>query len=128
MSNPAIIDALLANEYAGVSELVGEPILNRTMLPSYELVIRTLKYAQEDLNEDGEPVDPDVSWITEVVLEGGEQIPVTVIGSATITPDYEMMQLDPDEPVRGILMIREADLTPEQAKQARWFIRRRAPK
>lgn len=128
MSNPAIIDALLADDYAGVSEIIGEPTLDRAVMPSYELVIRTLKYAYEDLNEGGEPIDPDVSWITEVVLETGEQLPVTVIGSATVTPDYEMMQLDPDEPLRGILMVREADLTPEQAKKARWFIRRRAPK
>lgn len=130
MSRPAIIDELLADDNAGVSEIFGEPDIFRLILPpSYQLVIRTVTYPREDLKEGGEPVNPDDdSWITEVILETGEQIPVAVVGSATITPDYDAMSLDPDEPIPSVLLIRETDLTPEQAKRARWLVRRHAPR
>jgi hypothetical protein len=116
--NPAYIEGLLSDK-TYVGEIIGEPFLGPTTIglipPSYELHIRSLNH------------NPHVGItheIAELILETGEILPVTIIGSSHINPTPQAWQTGFWTVWDHYHSIKNADLTEEQVLLARWFVQR----
>jgi hypothetical protein len=99
-----------------IGKLIGEPFLSQTVLPN-NMVFRHY----------GLRARPLLSGIVvggegEIVLDSAERIPVHVVGTAHIIPMPEAIEKGWWKPGDNDFYINDTDLTPEQAKHARYFV------
>lgn len=64
----------------------------------------------------------------EIVLTSGEHVPARIVGTERITPSPQAVQTNFWRPDDAYFSIRAGDLTPEQAKEARYFIQPCSPR
>jgi hypothetical protein len=101
-----------------IGELIGEPSLGKTTFPNgfsisdYSLRTRPLMDRPSIV----------IGGYGEIVLDSAERIPVHVIGTAHIIATQEAREQGWWKPGDNDFMINDTDLTPEQAKHARYFV------
>lgn len=95
-----------------IGELIGEPYLSDVIRPHYSLHVRPLFLGPRGVG----------GGFGEIVLATAERISVQVIGFEQFIPTDEAIRSGFWKPGDDSFMIRDTDLTPEQAELARYFI------
>ncbi len=101
-----------------IGELIGEPFLGKTTFPNgfsisdYSLRARPLLLRPSIV----------IGEYGKIVLDSAERIPVQVIGTAHVVPMHEAVERGWWQPGDNDFMINDTDLTPEQARRARYFV------
>jgi hypothetical protein len=110
-----------------IAKLIGEPFLsnalNKYIGRRYSLHIRPLFLT---IIQEYTPVrgtGPRERITGELVLASAERVPVQIIGVEHIIPAPEAQELGLWRPDDEFFSISDTALTPEQAKQARYFVR-----
>jgi hypothetical protein len=101
-----------------IGELIGEPFLGKTTFRN-DFSIAHYSLRARPLWSGGYKVTGGKG---EIVLDSAERIPVRVIGSEHIIPTQEARRSGRWKIGDDDFMINDTDLTPEQARRARYFV------
>jgi hypothetical protein len=101
-----------------IGELIGEPFRGKTTFRN-DLTISDYSLHTRPLWSCGYKV---VGGKGEIVLDSAERIPVQVISSEHIIPTPYARESGHWTPMDDYFGIRDTDLTPDQAKRARYFV------
>ena len=101
-----------------IGELIGEPFLGKTTFRN-DFSISDYSLHTRPIWDSGYKV---VWGYGEIVLDSAERIPVQVIGTAHVNPTPYARESGHWTPMDDYFMINDTDLTPEQAKHARYFV------
>jgi hypothetical protein len=109
-----------------IGKLMKEPFLsnalNRFIGRRYSLHVRPLFFHMIQESTLVRSMGPGEKITGEVVLASSERVPVQIIGFEHVIPTPEARESGFWRPEDEFFSIPDTDLTPEQAKQARYFV------
>ncbi len=97
--------------------------LNKFIGSRYSLHVRPLSFSVMQKQPPSHSTDSRERITGEIVLESSERVPVQIISFEHIIPTPEAQESGFWRPEDEFFSIRDTDLTPEQARQARYFVR-----
>ncbi len=110
-----------------IGKLIGEPFLsnalNKFIGSRYSLHVRPLSFNVVQEQSPAPSTDSRERITGEIVLASSERVPVQIISVEHIIPTPEAQESGFWRPEDEFFSIRDTDLTPEQARQVRYFVR-----
>jgi len=110
-----------------IGKLMEEPFLsnalNKFIGSRYSLHVRPLSFGVMQEQPPSHSTDSRERITGDIVLESSERVPVQIISFEHIIPTPEAQESGFWRPEDEFFSIRDTDLTPEQARQARYFVR-----